>query len=180
MKPIRSMMLAAALAWLLAAQQFKFNLEHLEAKSSDTVDISLNSSTLQFAAKFLDSKDPDEAQVKKLINGLEGIYVKTFSFKSEAAYSLADIEGVRKQLRAPEWSRIVRFKSTEDGESAEVYVRNADKKISGVAIIAAGPKQLTVVNIAGSVDLDSLSDLSGHFGLPKLDTVQPGKPKKPE
>jgi len=83
-------------------------------------------------------------------------------------------------LRAPEWSRIVRFKSVEDGETAEVYVRNDDKKISGVAIIAEAPKELTVVNIAGAVDLESLSNLSGHFGLPKLETVPPARPKKLE
>lgn len=180
MKPIGTMLLLVALAWPLPAQQFKFNLEHLEAKASDVVDISLNGSTLQFAAKFLDGKDPDEAQVKKLINGLEGIYVKTYSFKNEGAYSAADLDGIRNQLRAPEWSRIVRFKSAEDGETAEVYVRNEDKKISGVAIIAEAPKELTVVNIAGAVDLESLSNLSGHFGLPKLETTPPARPKKLE
>jgi len=33
------------------------------------------------------------------------------------------------------------------------------------------------VNIVGPVDLDSLADLSGHFGVPKLLPV-PGKGKK--
>jgi hypothetical protein len=179
-KPIGAILLAIALTSRLPAQQFKFNLEHLDAKASDMLDISLNGSTLQFAAKFLDGKDPDEAEVKKLINGLEGIYVKTYSFKSEGAYSQADLERLRNQLRAPEWSRIVRFKSAEDGETAEVYVRNDDKKVSGVAIIAAGAKELTVVNIAGRVDLESLSNLSGHFGLPKLESVPPARPKKLE
>jgi len=172
-----AILLIAAFAGQLSAQQFKFNLEHLETKAVDTVDISLNGNTLQFAAKFLDAKDPDEAQVKKLIAGLEGIYVKTYSFKSEGEYAPADLERIRTQLRAPEWSRIVRFKSAENGESAEVYVRNDDKKISGVAILAAGPKELTVVNIAGAVDVDSLSNLSGHFGLPKLETAPAPKKK---
>ena len=171
-------LLVCILAAALPAQQFKFNLEHLESKAADMVDISLNASTLQFAAKFLDAKDPEEAHVKKLIAGLEGIYVKTFSFKSEGSWSPADLERVRAQLRAPEWSRIVGVKSAEDGESAEVYVRNVDKKVNGVAILASGPKELTVVNIAGPVDLDSLAGMSGHFGLPKLETVPPLKPKK--
>ena len=180
MKRFAAALIAAALAGPLTGQQFKFNLEQLEAKAADMVDISLNGSTLQFAAKFLDSKDPDEAQVKKLIAGLEGIYVKTYSFKNEGAYSTADLERIRTQLRAPEWLRIVRFKSAEDGENAEVYVRNEDNRISGVAILAEAPKELTVVNIAGAVDLDRLSSLSGHFGLPKLESVQTGKAKKNE
>lgn len=180
MKAVGVLLLVAWLAIPLLAQQFKFNLERLELKASDTVDVSLNGSTLQFAAKFLDGKDPDEAKVKKLISGIAGIYVKSLQFKSEGAWSKADLDSVRSQLREPEWSRIVGIKSAEDGETADVYVRNENKKITGVAIIAAEPKQLTVVNIVGPVDLDSLADLSGHLGVPKLETAPPARPKKQE
>lgn len=177
-------MRAASVLWLvgwlampLPAQQFKFNLDHLEAKAADSVDVSLNGSTLQFAAKFLDSKDPDEAKVKKLISGLTGIYVKSFTFKNEGAFSKADLDNVRNQLHEPEWSRIVGVKSAEDKETVDVFVRTESGKITGVAIMAAEPKELTVVNIVGAVDLDSLADLSGHFGVPKLESI-PGKRKK--
>jgi hypothetical protein len=172
MTALRALALAGCLAALAGAQQFKFNLEHLAAKASDSVDLSLNGATLQFAAKFLDGKDPDEAKVKKLIAGLEGIYIRNFEFKRAGEWSEGDLEAIRKQLHAPEWSKIVGVKSTEDGESAEIYVRTAEKKITGVAILAAGPKELTVVNIAGPVDLDSLADLGGHFGIPKVDITR--------
>ena len=171
---LRVLALAGGLAALLGAQQFQFNLDHLAAKASDTVDLALNGATLQFAAKFLDGKNPDEAKVKKLIAGLEGIYIKTFEFKRAGEWAEADLEGIRKQLRAPEWSRIVGVKSTEDGETAEIYLRNQNGKVTGLAILASEPKELTVVNIAGAVDLDSLADLGGHFGIPK---VEMGKQK---
>jgi len=99
MKTVGVLLLVGWLAMPLPAQQFKFNLEHLESKASDSVDVSLNGSTLQFAAKFLDSKDPDEAKVKQLISGLAGIYVKSLTFKSEGAWSRADLDSVRNQLR---------------------------------------------------------------------------------
>ncbi|MBZ5622265.1 MAG: DUF4252 domain-containing protein [Acidobacteriia bacterium] len=178
MKATETLLLVLWLAMPLPAQQFKFNLERLEPKASDTVDVSLNASTLQFAAKFLDSKDPDEAKVKKLISGISGIYVKSLEFKNEGGWSRADLDSVRNQLREPEWSRIVGIKSAEDGETVDVYLRNENKKITGVAIIAAQPKELTVVNIVGPVDLDSLADLSGHFNIPKLETPPPARPKK--
>ena len=44
-----------------------------------------------------------------------------------------------------------------------------NKKVAGVAIIDSKPKQLTVVTINGAVDLDSLAELSGHFGVPKIE-----------
>lgn len=159
---------AAVFCLALYAQQFKFNLDQLAVKASDVVDLSLNGSTLQFAAKFLDAKDPDEAKVKKLIEGLDGIYIKSFEFKKGGGYSPSDLDSVRAQLRAPEWQRIVGIKSSEDGENAEVYMRTEAKKITGVAILCAEPKELTVVNIVGPVDLESLANLGGHFGVPKL------------
>ncbi len=168
MKRFATLLLAGWIALPLPAQQFKFNLQHLEAKAADTVDVSLNGATLQFAAKFLDAKDPDEAKVKKLIAGLEGIYIRAFEFKNEGAWSQNDLNQVRDQLRAPEWSRIVGIKSAEEGETAEVYIRNENKKVTGLAILAAEPKGLTVVNIVGPVDLDSIAELSGHLGIPKL------------
>jgi Domain of unknown function (DUF4252) len=164
-------------AGLLAAQQFKFDFGPLAAKASNSVDISLNGTTLQFAAKFLDGSDPDEAKVKKLIGGLQGIYIRAFEFKQNGQWSQADLEGVRNQLKAPQWSRMVGYKSTAEGETSDVYVRTENGKVVGIAILAAEPKEFTVVNIVGPVDLDSLADLSGHFGVPKLQAA-PGAPKK--
>jgi hypothetical protein len=160
--------LGAALAATLWAQQFKFNLDHLASKASESFDVSLNTSMLKFAAKFLDGKDPDEARVKKLIVGIEGIYIQSFEFKQDGGYAPADLEKVRKQLRAPEWSRIVGIKSGGESENIEVWVRNEKSKVTGVAILSSEPRQLTVANLVGNVDLESLSDLGGHFGLPKM------------
>jgi uncharacterized protein DUF4252 len=169
-----AILLGFSMAALLPAQQFKFDLQHLASKSSNVVDISLNGSTLQFAARFLDGKDPDEVKVKKLLAGIEGIYIKSFEFKQDGAWSQSDLDQVRNQLRAPEWERMIGVQSKEDNENAEVFVRYENKKITGIAILVTETRQFTVVNIVGPVDLESLADLSGHFGVPKLEAA----PKK--
>ena len=168
--PGKLLVCSCAAAALLAAQQFQFNLDHLAAKANETVDISLSSAMLQFAAKFMDGKDPEEAQVKKLLNGITGIYVKSYEFKNEGAWAPADLDRVRNQLRAPQWARIVGVTSKEDGENAEVFVRSENQKMTGIAILVAEAKELTVVNIVGSIDLNSLAELGGHFGIPKVET----------
>jgi hypothetical protein len=175
MTPLRSFALAAVLAAALWGQQFKFNLDHLADKASDTVDVALNSNMLQFAAKFLNTKDPDEAKVKQLINGIEGLYIRSFEFKKEGAYSAADLDQIRNQLKAPEWSRIFGVKNSDDGENIEVWVRNAGGKVAGVAILSSDPKQLTVANLVGNIDIDSLAQLGGHFQLPKMDALKKKK-----
>ena len=171
---MRKLALLLAAASMLAAQQFKLNLDHLAAKAADAVDVSLNGATLKLAARFLDGSDPDEAKVKKLLTGIDGIYIRHFEFKTDNVWTPSDAESVRAQLKTPDWSRIVGYKSAEDGENADIYIRGQGDKISGVAILYTGPRDFTVINITGVIDLDSLADLSGHLGLPKLEKT-PGK-----
>ena len=105
--------------------------------------------------------------MKKLIEGLQGIYIKHFEFKRDNAWTQADLDPIRNQLHAPEWQRIVGVKD-EDGEISEVYLRMEGDKNTGIAIIVAEPRELTVINIVGPIDLDQLSELGGHFDIPKL------------
>ena len=50
-------------------------------------------------------------------------------------------------------------------------------QISGLALLASDPKEITVVNIVGPVDLDKLSQLEGNFGVPELN-IETTKPKR--
>ncbi len=153
------------------------SFEHLAAKASEVVDVTLDGKMLEFAGKFLSSKDPDEAKVKSMLAGLRGIYVKSFEFEKEGEYSLADLEAVRTQVHGPGWSRIVGVTSRKAGEHAEVYVKAEGDQVGGLVVLAAEPKELTVVNIIGRINLDDLAELGGHFGVPDLDLHGPKKLK---
>ena len=89
--PIAMLLLAGA----APAQQVKWNFDKLAARASDTVDVSLSGSLLQFATKFLSDDDKDEAKVKKLVGSLKGIYVRSFEFKKPGEYSAADVDSFR-------------------------------------------------------------------------------------
>ncbi|MFN7993255.1 MAG: DUF4252 domain-containing protein [Bryobacteraceae bacterium] len=169
MKRVGLWIAAAMLASSLPAQQVKWNFDRLAAKAANSVDVTLDGSTLRLATKFLSGEDEDEAKVKKLVAGLKGIYVKSFEFKNAGEYTQADLEGFRALVRTPGWERIVGVQSKEDGENVEIYLKTDPKGIGGLAIIAAEPKELTLVNIVGPIDLDSLSELGGHFGIPEVD-----------
>jgi hypothetical protein len=157
------------LACVLYAQQFKFNLEHLAGKAGEKVELDLNQSVLQFAAAAFSGKDADAAKVKKVLSGLEGIYLRHFEFKRDGEYSKADLDQIRNQLKAPEWQRIVGVTSSSDRENVEVWLRTENGKVSGAAVIAADPRSLMVANIVGAIDLATLMELGGQFGLPKLE-----------
>jgi hypothetical protein len=178
MRSVRVLAVGCGLAALLWAQQFKFNLDHLAAKASDSVDLSLNKDMIQFAGKFLNSKNSDEAKAKEMIGGLEGIYIKSFEFDKDGQWNQADLDQIRNQLKTPEWNRIVGVKSSQDQENAEVWVRTESGKISGLAVLAAEPRELTVVNIVGNISLESLAALGGQMGIPKLQLQSPPSKKK--
>jgi hypothetical protein len=156
------------------------SIERLADRASEVVDVTLDSSMLQLAAKFLSGKDPDTARVKRLADGLKGIYVRSFQFDKPGEYSPADVEALRAQLRAPGWSRIVGVRKAKSGEHSEVYLRSEGGNIVGLAVIAAEPRELTVVSISGSIRPEDLSELGGHFGIPRMETDTGRKSGSPE
>jgi hypothetical protein len=150
-------------------------LSKLEAKARKTVDVSLDQSMLQFAGRFLDDKDADQAKAKKIIAKLRGVYVHNFEFEKDGGYSADDIAALRGSLKGPEWSRIVNVKSKHDDENVEVYFRKVGGKFQGLVVIASQPTQLTYVNIDGEIDPDDLTKLGGEFGIPKVEMDKPDK-----
>jgi len=154
------------------AQEIKLpaNLDKLAAKAEESVDVTLDGPMLKLAARMMSDRDPDSARARKAISGLEGVYVRSYQFAFEGDYNPADLEAVRSQLRAPTWSRIVGVRSKYDEGNVDVYFKiSADGKLGGVFLIAADPRELTIVNIVGNLDPDQLADLGGEFHIPKLD-----------
>jgi hypothetical protein len=145
------------------------DLDKLVDKATRVVDVTLDRKMLQLAAKFLSStRSPDEAEIKELVSGLKGVYVKYFEFDKEQQYSPSDVEPILAQLKSSSWSRMVGVSSTKTGEKVEVYLMTSGDTINGLAVVAAEPKELTVVNIVGNIDIERLARLEGQFGIPKL------------
>ena len=169
----------------LHAQDARVPLEQLDRLSKvaeETVEVSLDQKLLTVASKFLNSSDPTQAKVKELVAGLQGIYVRVFTFDKPGEYSLSDVDPIRNIVKAAGWQKIVGVRSKRGGDNVDVHLRlvndNGHDKIQGLVIIAAQPKELVVVNILGPIDLEKLSQLQGQLGIPKLDLdFGKGKPR---
>ena len=164
---------ALALVFLLAAQAHAQDftvppsVEKLSAKAKETVEVTMDGPMLHWASKFLRSDDPDEARAAKLVANLKAIYVRSYEFDTEGAYSLADVEALRAQIHVPGWSRVVGVRSEKD-ENVDVFFKLENDKMAGIIVIAAEPKELTFVHIDGPIEIDQLTDLGGEFGVPHL------------
>jgi hypothetical protein len=152
------------------AQNAKLNLDSLtklETKASDTVEVTMDENSIKLASKFLSDQKIDEAEVKKMVSALKGVYVKVFQFEHSTDYTKEDIEPIRSQLAAPGWTKLVGVHSKRS-DNVDVYMMTQGETITGIAVIAASDRELIVVNIVGPIDLEKLVHLSGHLGIPDL------------
>jgi hypothetical protein len=167
--PIMSTLLGSGLAAQAPGPRMAMaGLDKLAAAAAETVDVSLDTGLLALAARFMDDDDAEAAKVKAMVSGLKGIYVRSYEFGADGAFGPADVEQIRRQLRAPGWSRLAGVRSKKDNADVDVYLWLDGDKIGGLGILAAEPRRFTVVNIVGTIDLDQLRRLEG-LGLPRLD-----------
>jgi hypothetical protein len=149
------------------------DLEFLSKKASESVTISLDPNTLGIAAGFLDPHDPEDAAAKELIKGLKGIYVRNFTFDDEDDF-VSDVQlqnalsSLRSLLKEPDWQQLLAVRNSREQTSSEIYLSVDQGHTNGLVIIDSQPREFTIVNIVGDIDLEKLHRLEGRFGIPKL------------
>lgn len=163
-----ALLLSGTLATAADAQLKLPDFDALADKASETVSITLDSALLGIAARFLDPDKPEDAAAREVIAGLKGIYVKSYTFDEDFAYPKADVEMVRRQLTGPGWQRLVEVRSRKEQANVDIYISVDQDRANGLAIIASEPREFTIVNIVGSIDMRKLHELEGQFGIPWL------------
>lgn len=163
-----------------AAQEFHemINFDALKGKAEETIEVNLDGNLLKLAMAFLDDKNRDEAEVKKIIGGIKGIYVRSLRFEKDGGYSIADVDKIRGLMQGPQWAKAVNVQSTKkDGDNVGVYVKTDGAQMQGLVVLAAHPKELTVVNIVGVIDPAQVRALGGKFGVPQVFDTGDGRKK---
>ena len=161
------------------AQTAKLQLDQLDVlanRASETVDVKLDEKLMQTTAKFFSAKDNDDAEIRELIKNVKGIYVKSFTFEKENEYTRAEVDSVMSQLKGGGWSKIIGVTSKKGGDNVDVYLLTLADQIAGLAVVSLEPKEFSVVNIVGPINLEKLTQLEGSFGVPYLNL--PSEKKK--
>jgi hypothetical protein len=175
---IAALGLAATLAFPLGIASAGPELQipdfsHLRQKAVDSTDITIDGFLMRIASKFAqaDSHDPD-FEALSLLKDIKSVRVRTFTFDTDGAYSRADVDSVRSQLNGPGWSALVQVHKRDPQEKVDVYVNIENDKVMGLAVIASEPREFTIVNIVGSIDIDKIGRLQGQLGIPQLSQNQ--------
>ena len=158
-----AILIAAALP--MYGQRLAFDVPGLADRASKVVEVTLDGPLLRVAAKFLSSGNPDERSAREIAEKLQGIYVKSYEFDKDGEYDQAVVERLRAQVSG--WKKIVTVRE-KFRETSDIYVDMQGEQVIGLAIINAEPRELTLINIVGPIDLDKLSKIEGQFGIPRI------------
>ena len=149
-----------------SAQRLNLDFPGLAERAEEVVDITLDANMLRLAAKFFSAGDPEEKNIKEMVSGLTGIYVRSYSFANDGEYDKALAGRVRSQL-GTSWKPFVTVRSKKK-DNVDIFADLRGDSVVGLVIIASEPREFTVVNITGPIDLERLADLEGQFGIPEF------------
>ncbi|HEY6455557.1 MAG TPA: DUF4252 domain-containing protein [Steroidobacteraceae bacterium] len=170
-------MVAGLLPALAAAQAGKLvipDFADLAQKANNSVDITLDGDMLKSATYLMGAaggRSSGDTDLSSLVAGLKAITVRSFTFDEPNMYSHQAVDGILAQVNVPGWQKIVSVH--EKGERVEIHMRQ-NSADGGLLIVTEEPKELTIVNIAGKINMDQLRQLQGHLGVPNMPGIVGG------
>ena len=155
------------------------NLDALEKKASEIIEVNVDGKMLNLAKRvLLKVNDKDAKKVGEAIRGLEGVYVRVFNFENENEYDIAEVDAIRNQLSSPGWEKLAKVRSKKNNQKIDVYTMFQGDDISGIAVVLSEKKKLALVNVIGPIDIDTLVELSGKLNIPEIDLIIGDSEKK--
>jgi hypothetical protein len=151
-------------------------LDYLSDKTDKVVTVNLGEGLLQMGAGFL-ADDDESKDLKGVVKGLKSITVRSWTFDKEGQFTQADVDRIYAQLKG--WSQIVDARDKKE-RSGVYLLQSGPKSVGGLAVVTYSPKELTVVSIAGNIDMEKMEKLGGNFGIPEVKKKGTPPPKKDE
>jgi len=112
-------------------------------------------------------------KVSEMIAALKLIKVNQFTVAAvDLDKTENTISSIDKKLQSENWDRIIKSKEKESFSSIYVKMGEGDNYAGLFAIVMDKNNDLTIVNIVGKIDLETIGNLSEQMHLPGL-----GKPK---
>jgi Domain of unknown function (DUF4252) len=158
-------LLVPSLGWSADGRLKLPDFKGLAEKATDSVHISLGPWLLHTVGHFISDSNADDADTKRMLASIKSIEIHSFTFATDFAYSVADIDSVRRQLSAPGWSQLMQVRDSKKNENVDMYVMMDDNHAGGFALIASEPREFTIINIVGSFNPEDLPKLEKHLHL---------------
>lgn len=136
-------------------------IDKLASKATKVKSVDLDGSILKQVGSLNLGLGGPAGELKNMAGHLKGVYVRKYEFDKPGEYSRADVENLMKQLSAKGWTALASDVDKKTGEVKGVYLFTKDGETEGLAVIKAAPKELSVVNIVGPIDIGKLTGSEG-------------------
>jgi hypothetical protein len=139
------------------------------AVGNEFVEVNVTSSLISLATKFVEKEQPDVAQVLK---GLQLVRVNVIGLDDQNRQDIESrVQGVRKDLEAKGWERIVTVQ--EKNQDVGVYLKSQNKDtVQGlVVVVMDGKKQAVFVNVVGDIKPEQLAMLGEKLHIDPLKQI---------
>jgi hypothetical protein len=137
--------------------------KQLATRATNYTEVTLDRKMLDFASRFMDKED--DAEGKRIIAKLNGIYVRTYEFDKPGQYTPEDLEAIRRQFTTGDWNPIVKQRSKDGSDDSDIYLKVVNGDIQGMFILNSEPKELNFVFISGPIHPEDLDEINGNFGI---------------
>jgi hypothetical protein len=137
--------------------------KQLAARAANYTEVTLDRKMLDFASRFMDKED--DAEGKRIVAKLNGIYVRTYEFDKAGQYTPDDLAALRRQFQTADWNPIVKQRSKDGTDDSDIYLKVVNGDIQGMFILNSEPKELNFVFISGPIHPEDLDEINGNFGI---------------
>jgi hypothetical protein len=154
MKTMIFLLAAAALA-----QPIKLPpaFDDLAKKAKKHTEVQLDAEALKLAGE-------SSPKIKGLTGKMQGVYIRSYEFKEKGQYSMEEAAKLAQQLDSKDWKQVMSVK--EDDEFVLMF--SGIGAIQGMVMIVAEPDEFTLIQITGSVGMESLGALGALGRIPAM------------
>ena len=146
--------------------------KELAARASHVDEITLDKKMLSFATQFMNPKPSinpqDEEATRKLMESLDGMYVRNYEFDKEGQFTAGQIDQLRAYYESSEWSPMVRNRDRKSGESSDVMIKLVNGESRGMFILDVERKEVSIILILGPVQMQDLQKVMRIAGRGSL------------
>lgn len=146
-------------------------LSHLQEQAAQSINLTLDAKVLGLMSALVHDHDTDFDRVRKAFDEITAVTVRSFKFDTLVQPD-AELEDLRRQLATPAWSPLVQVHDRDKGEDVGIYLAYGERVVHGLVILAVGPRELTLVHVAGTLEPSRIAELRLAFEHPGVAKVQ--------
>jgi hypothetical protein len=130
-------------------------------------------SMLQFAQNLLESNGLDPRRAAAAITGIS---VDSYHYQQPAFYTPEAMMALIEGYRMAGWKHLVNGRQTPASSAqprtmaTDMWLHFSGMDIDGITVLTRASRDMNVVHITGDLRPLDLLHLSGHFGIPKVDS----------